>query len=73
MSPADRHLTAPNVAGLPGLCENFCPTAFKSYPNLTCLLSSLWATSPIALSGLVGVGQRWRQLMPAKLTPAYNI
>ena len=35
-----------------GVCENFRPTASKSYPNLTYPLSSHWTTSPIALSGL---------------------
>jgi len=30
VSPADGHLTNPAVAGLPGLCENFRPTASKS-------------------------------------------
>jgi len=52
VSPADGHLTTPTVAGLPGLCENFRPTASKSYPNLTYTLNSDWATSPIALSGM---------------------
>jgi len=30
VSPADGHLTTPTEAGLPGLCENFRPTASKS-------------------------------------------
>ena len=30
VSPVDGHLTTPTVAGLPGLCENFCPTASRS-------------------------------------------
>jgi len=51
VSPADGHLTTPTAARLPGLCENFRPTASKSQPNLTYPLSSHWATSPIALSG----------------------
>jgi len=52
VSPADGHLSTPTVAGLPGLCENFRPTA----SNLTYPQSSHWATSPTALSRLRGGG-----------------
>ena len=67
VSPADGHLTTPTVAWLPGLCENFRPTASKSQPDLTYPLSSHWATSPIALSRLeqwavANVGDSLRRL-----------
>ena len=55
MSPSDGHPSTPTVAGLPGLCEN------------SRRLSSHWATTPIALSGLeswavVNIGDSLRRL-----------
>ena len=63
VSPAAGHLTTPTVAGLPGLCENFRPTSFKSTPILR-LQSSHWATSVVRtrVVGVATVGDSLRRL-----------
>ena len=63
VSPAAGHLTTPTVAGLPGLCENFRPTTFRSSPILR-LLSSHWATSVVRtrVVGVANVGDSLRRL-----------
>ena len=63
VSPAAGHLTTPTVAGLPGLCENFCPTTSKGSPILR-LLSSHWATSVVRtrVVGVANVGDSLRRL-----------
>jgi len=63
VSPAAGQLTTPTVAGLPGLCEIFRPTTFKSSPILR-LLSSHWATSVVRTKvvGVANVGDSLRRL-----------
>jgi len=61
----------PTVAGLPGSCENFCPTTSKSSPIYRPLNGSHWATS-VVMARVVGGGKRRRHLTPAMLPPAQN-